>query len=253
MNIFENDVRKLVQSRLGRGRVNVSLSLDGIPPEASQLEFNSDLARQYLETARAFARDEGLEDDLSAVSILRLGTLWTLRTPNPDEMADLWKLAESALSDAAEQLVEMRKREGANIWDDLSQHIEKIKNVTATIAERTPVVVDEYRERLKKRIDAILPSGTDLDEQRLLTEVALFAERADISEELARFDSHIQQFNALAREEADVGRRLDFLTQEMFREATTIGSKSRDSIASHAVVEVKGLLEKIREQVQNIE
>ena len=253
LNIFENDVRKVVQSHFERGRINVSLSIDGSAPEASQLDFNKELALQYLNAVREFANDADLKDDLSATTLLRLGPLWTLKTPNPDEMAELWELAKGALTDAIAQLLDMRKVEGENIWNDLSGRLQQIETFTQTIAERAPLVVDEYRERLKKRIDSLLPSGTELDEQRLLIEVALFAERADISEELARFESHIQQFNTLAQEEPNVGRRLDFLIQEMFREVTTIGSKARDSATSHAVVEVKGLLEKMREQVQNVE
>jgi uncharacterized protein (TIGR00255 family) len=253
LNLFENDVRKLVQSRLGRGRVNISISLDGNPPEASQLDFNRDLAKQYLDKVRDFANDADLKDDVSAMSILRIGSLWTTKTPNPEDMAGLWELAQGALTEALEQLLEMRKNEGENIWQDLARYIQQLKSVTGVIGARAPVVVDEYRERLKKRIDQLLPSGTELDEQRLLAEVALFAERADISEELARFESHIEQFSGLADQESDVGRRLDFLIQEMFREATTIGSKARDSETSHAVVELKGVLEKMREQVQNVE
>lgn len=253
LNIFENEVRKLVQAHLDRGRVNVSLTIDGNLPEANQLEFNDDLARQYIDAVRRFANNTDIKDDVTATSILRLGTLWTLKTPRAEEMSGLWELAENALRDATEQLLEMRKMEGENIWKDLSERIQQIKSVAEKIGSRAPSIVNEYRERLRRRIDSILPPATELDEQRLLTEVALFAERADIAEELTRLESHVHQFNALARKESNIGRRLDFLIQEMLREVTTIGSKARDSEISHAVVEVKGLLEKIREQVQNIE
>jgi uncharacterized protein (TIGR00255 family) len=253
LNIFENEVKKLVQSHIERGRVNVSLTIDGSPPEAGQLEFNQDLARQHIDAARAFANETGLKDDIGAASILRLGSLWSVRIPRPEEMTGLWGLAERALTSAIEQLLEMRRIEGENIWNDLSGRIQQIEPIVQTIAGRTSVVVEYHRERLKQRIDSILPAATELDEQRLLTEVAMFADRADISEELARFESHIQQFNSLAQEQSNVGRRLDFLIQEMFREVTTIGSKARDSESSHAVVEVKGLLEKMREQIQNVE
>lgn len=253
LSAYENEIRKLLQARLDRGRVNVLLTSEGELPEANQLEFNEDLARQYLDSARAFAQRTDLRDDLGAGSILRLGSLWTLKTPRPEEMAGLWELAKEAIAGAIEQLLEMRKSEGANIWTDLSGRIEQIKPVIKDIAGCSAAVVDDYRERLQERIAAVVPLGTELDEQRLLTEVALFADRADISEELARMESHILQFNSLARQESNAGRRLDFLLQEMFREITTIGSKARDTKVSHAVVEVKGLLEKMREQVQNVE
>lgn len=253
LNIFESEVRKMVQARIDRGRVNVSLTIEGNPPEANQLEFNDDLARQYLDAVRQFADEMDIKDDVTTTSVLRLGTLWTLKTPRAEEVSGLWELAENALSDATDQLLEMRRTEGENIWKDLAEHIRHIRSIAEKIGVRAPSIVDEYRERLRRRIDSIAPPATELDEQRLVTEVALFAERADIAEELTRLQSHVDQFNALARNASNVGRRLDFLIQEMVREVTTIGSKARDTEISHAVVEVKGLLEKIREQVQNIE
>lgn len=253
LNVFESDIRKLVQARIERGRVNVFLTSEGNVPEANQVEFNQYLAAQYLDAAREFAKRSDLSDDLSAMSILRLGSLWTLRPPRPEELTRLWELVKQALTDAIEQVLEMRRDEGANIWTDLSERIQQVESIAKNIAAGAPAVVEDFRERLKQRIDSILPQGVELDEQRLLTEVAIFADRADISEELVRLESHLQQFNTLARQESNVGRRLDFLLQEMFREITTIGSKARDAQISHAVVEVKGLLEKMREQVQNIE
>ncbi|UCD57486.1 MAG: YicC family protein [Candidatus Hydrogenedentota bacterium] len=253
LTVFETEVRKLTQSHFERGRVNVLLTSEGNLPEASQVEFNQHLAQQYVDAARAFAVRGDLKDDLSATSMLRLSSLWTPMAPRPEEMAKLWELAKKALTAAIEQLLEMRRTEGANIWNDLSERIQQIDSVAKDIAVRAPVVVDEYRQRLKERIASITSPGVELDEQRLLAEVALFAERADISEELVRIQSHIEQFNALAQQESNVGRRLDFLLQEMFREITTIGSKARDANIAHAVVEVKGLLEKMREQIQNVE
>jgi uncharacterized protein (TIGR00255 family) len=250
---FENDVRKLVGTRLERGRVTISMTSEGHLPEANHLELNQELARQYIEQARRFAREANLADDLSATSVLRLGSLWALKAPSPEAMAGLWALARKALNEAIEQLLDMRRTEGAGIWQDLSDRIRQIESIREDIAKRAPGIVEEYRERLSQRIAALMPPAAELDSQRLLTEVALFAEKADISEELSRLDSHMQQFKALAREESNVGRRLDFLLQELFREITTIGSKARDAGISHDVVEVKGLLEKMREQVQNVE
>jgi len=253
LGAFENDAKKLLQACLERGRVNVSLALGGELPKIGHVECDQNLAQQYVDKARAFAQHAGLKDDIGATSVLRLGSLWTLKAPRPEEMTDLWELATKALTGAVEKLLEMRKSEGANIWADLSERLRKIESITKDIGGRAPGIIDEYRERLKERIDSLLPTGSEVDEQRLLTEVAVFADRVDIAEELARLESHIQQFDALARQGSNVGRRLDFLLQEMFREITTIGSKARDAQISHEVVEVKGLLEKMREQVQNVE
>jgi len=253
LNGFDNDIRKLVQSRIERGRVNISLSAEGDLPESNQLEFNQNLAQQYVDGARAFALRANLKDDLSATSLLRITSLWSTTAPRPDEMARLRDLALDAITGAIEQLLEMRREEGINIWTDISSRLHQVEAISKEISSGAAAVVEEYRERLKQRIDSILPQETELDEQRLLTEIAVFADRADISEELTRMHSHIQQFGSLAEKGSNVGRRLDFLLQEMFREITTIGSKARDAQISHAVVEVKGLLEKMREQVQNIE
>jgi uncharacterized protein (TIGR00255 family) len=179
--------------------------------------------------------------------------LWTPKRPRPQDIERLLGAAKQAISSAIEQLAKMREREGASIWSDISGRIAQIQTTVKEISDRAPDVVEDYRQKLKERIGSLLPPATELDEQRLLSEVALFAERADISEELVRLGSHIEQFHALARQESNVGRRLDFLLQEMFREITTIGSKARAAGISHSVVEVKGLLEKMREQVQNVE
>jgi uncharacterized protein (TIGR00255 family) len=253
LGVFETDVRKLVQAQVERGRVNVSLSSEGTLPEANKVEFNQCLAQQYVDTARAFAAKAGLSDDLSTTSVLRLNTLWALKFPCPEEMARLWEAVGKALGAALEQLLQMRKSEGENIWADLSAKIRQIGELAREIETRAPAVVAEYRQKLKERIVAIMPTGIEIDEQRLLMEVAAFADRADISEELVRLQSHIDQFNSLARQDTNVGRRLDFLIQEMFREITTVGSKARDAQTAHVVVEMKGLLEKLREQVQNVE
>ena len=253
LSSFENDARKLLQGRLERGRINVFITCEGELPGVGKLDFDQKLAQQYIDTARAFAKEADLKDDLAASSTLRLGALWTLKTPRPDEMAGLWELAEEALNGAVDRLIEMRKTEGANIWEDLSGRIERIKEVIAEIEPRAGALVDEYRERLQDRIASILPADSEIDEQRVLTEVAVFADKADISEEIARLRSHIQQFEALVQEESNIGRRLDFLIQEMFREISTIGSKARDAQIAHQVVDIKGQLEKMREQIQNVE
>ena len=253
LNVFEVEIRKLLQSRFERGRLNVLLASEGSITEISHVELNQDLARQYVDSARSFAEGADLKDDLGAMSILRLSSLWNQRTLPPNELTRLWDLTKQALDAAIEELLEMREAEGANIWADLSGRLRQIEAVAEEIAVRAPAVLEEYRQKLRERIDSNMPPGVELDDQRLLTEVAVFADRADISEELVRIRSHIEQFHALAGQGSNVGRRLDFLLQEMFREVTTVGSKARDAPIAHAVVEAKGLLEKMREQVQNVE
>ncbi|GAB4345581.1 MAG: YicC family protein [Candidatus Abyssubacteria bacterium] len=253
LNAFENEVRKLVQQHFERGRVTVFLNSGGAVPQVGVLEFDRNLARQYIDHARAFALETGIKDDIGSAAVARIGALWNLRQPRAEELGRLWSLCERALTSAMQQLLRMRQSEGANLWADLSQKVAQVQAATKDIASRAPSVIEEYRQKLKERIETLLPVGAEIDEQRILNEVALFADRADISEELVRIDSHIEQFYALAQQENNVGRRLDFLLQEMFREITTIGSKARSADISHTVVEVKGLLERMREQVQNVE
>jgi uncharacterized protein (TIGR00255 family) len=253
LSSFENEIRKTIQGRLERGRINVFITCEGELPGAGKLDFDRKLAQQYIDTARDFADGAGLKDDLTAGSMLRISSLWTQKAPQPDEMSDLWSLVEQAVNGALDRLIEMRKSEGANICEDLSGRIERITEVIEQIEPRAKDLVDEYRERLRERIATVLPTDSEVEEQRVLTEVAIFADKADISEEIARLRSHIQQFEALVQEESNIGRRLDFLIQEMFREISTIGSKARDAQIAHQVVDIKGQLEKMREQVQNVQ
>jgi len=250
---FEHELRKFVQGFFERGRINISLTSEGALSEATEVEFNRHLAQQYLDQVRAFSLESDLRDDLSLTSILRLSTLWNPKRPAAEDLEKLLGAAKKALTVAIEQLTRMREQEGSAIWADLCGRIDHINTFIKQISSRAPGVVDDYRQRLKERIDSLLPEGAALDEQRLLAEVGLFGEKADISEELVRLASHIEQFHAIGQQHGNVGRRLDFLLQEMFREITTIGSKARDAAISHDVVEVKGLLEKMREQVQNVE
>jgi len=190
---FENDIRKLIQSFFERGRINVLLSSEGTLPEAGEVEFNRHLAQQYLDQVRAFGVDSDLKDDLSLTSMLRLSTLWTTRRPRPEDMGKLMESTKAALDSAIGQLTKMRESEGEAIWTELSDKIKQIQLMMEQIAVRAPAVVDEFRQKLKERIDSILPQGTVLDEQRLLSEVAMFGERADITEELVRIKSHLEQ------------------------------------------------------------
>ena len=159
---------------------------------------------------------------------------------------------ETAVREALAQLIIMRQNEGEKLAQDLLQRLKDLKELTGQIKERAPLVVSEYQQKLRQRLEAML-TDIALDENRLLMEVALFADRASIAEELVRLESHMEQFEEALRQQQPVGRKLDFLVQEMNREINTIGSKANDLLISRLVVEGKSQLEKIREQVQNIE
>ena len=164
-----------------------------------------------------------------------------------------WDCLKTALDIALDKVIDMRKEEGLILKKDMKFQIEKIKKLVTDIKKRSPLVVEEYKEKLKERIEELLDEDYNLDEERLSNEIAIFADKSDINEEIVRLTSHINQFLQALEEKEPVGRKLDFIIQEMNREINTIGSKANDLIIGNNVIDMKSELEKIREQVQNIE
>lgn len=258
---LEPDVQAAIRARLARGRVTGEIRVTYPPsPEADLPEADPALAAHVIESLRALARANGLRDDLAASHLLLVPDLVPSaapRAPGPDAVRPA--LA-AALDAALDRLVAFRRREGARLADDLLARLATLSGIRDTIAARAPGVADDYQERLSQRITAALaeagvpPSAETLE--RIVRETALFADRADIAEELTRLASHLAQASALlapAAPSAPAGRTLDFLAQEMGREINTIGSKANDAQIAHAVIAFKAELERFREQVQNIE
>jgi len=251
LSYLEEDLRKLAQQNLSRGRIEIALLC--INPESDNLEvaFNHSLAKAYMECISRLAEQFNLENNLSVSSFLTLPDM--LITRRKEENTEILKnLAIEALQQAISNLKSMKLSEGEKLSIDIYDRVRIIGNYLVNIKERAPALVEEYRRKLKDRLKELL-NQTDLDELRFTSEVAYFAERSSITEEIVRLESHLFQFKQILDFGGSIGRKLDFLVQEINREINTIGSKVSDLVIINMVVEIKSEIEKIREQIQNIE
>ena len=253
LDSLESDLRKIVLASVARGRVSGRVALQRPSGKASRsILINEAQADAYKKALAKLATGMSLQNDLSIETLLRLpGVLETgEEAVNPVAMLPTLK---RALGQALEQLQAMRAKEGGNLGRDLAKRLTRLRRHTKRVAKRAPKVVEAHRARLLERLakaDIELPNA---DDDRFLREVVYFTDRSDITEELTRLESHFDQVGGCLNSAEPVGRKLDFLAQEMFREVNTIGSKANDSEISQEVVMLKTELEKIREQVQNVE
>jgi uncharacterized protein (TIGR00255 family) len=250
-NALEESARKLILSKVSRGRVDVFVSWEAAA-KAKGVKVDKELAIAYYNALTELGGEIGSKTELSLDTLARLPDV--LKVEEGEVTADeLAPPFEAAVAQAVDNLVAMREREGATLAADLAGRIGHLADLGEAVRVRSPQVVDEYRNRLNRRLEELLGQSNMVDPQRLAQEVALFADRCDVTEEVQRLGSHLAQFReALASGEA-VGRKLDFLVQEIGREVNTMGSKANDATLTNQVVEAKSELEKIREQVQNIE
>ncbi|MGP0565035.1 MULTISPECIES: YicC/YloC family endoribonuclease [unclassified Nitrospina] len=253
LNALELPLKKCIKARCARGSFDVYVSLERSEgePADQKLKPNIDLASQYVDAARQLKEQFGLSGDLPLEALLGVRDILVTEQLELDPAQE--SMVMETVEDALTALIQMRTEEGANLEADLDQHIRQIGEHLETIKERQPMVLEAYQERLKDKLRALTTSGPDLDETRLAQEVAIMADRSDISEEISRLHSHLGQFKELLGSKEPAGRKLEFITQEINRETNTIGSKSADYPTSQAVIEIKSVLEKIREQLQNIE
>ena len=253
LSSFESRVQELVQGRLSRGRVSGEIRVTWAEAaQAAGARVDLGLARAAVTALRAAAKKLGLPDDLKASALLALPGLVALERGERDLEA-LWPTVRKALDAALAKLQAMRKKEGAALGRDLQGRLATLRTLVGEIAARAPGVAETYRANLLKRIAAALPDADLAGDERLLKEVALFADKADVAEELVRLDSHFRQAAGLLKTGGVAGRTLDFLVQEMGREINTIGSKANDGEIARRVVACKAELERFREQVQNLE
>ena len=252
MQLLESELKKIIQKRLARGRVDVNLQIERSAELAYEL--NRPLISGYLNALRQMQDEFSLAGEPDLNVIARLPNV--LQTKK-DEVGDIEKeIIYRALENALDQLEKMRETEGDSLETELDSRLNEIENHLPKIGEEIANVADEYRQRLTKRIGEMLAksdSQIEIDQARLAQEVAYLSDRADISEELTRLKSHIEQFRQIMKEESEVGKRLDFLTQELNREANTISSKTNNLVVKESALAVKSEIEKIREQVQNVE
>lgn len=248
---LEDRARKLLLEKVSRGRLDVFVTLEEDGDTGKVVKVDKGLALAYYNALKEIEDLLGNGVSMDYHNISKYPDVLSVEVAE-DDLDELWTVYESALAKALAQLIAMRGVEGAKLKEDLLVRAARIESWTGEIAERAPLVVDVYREKLLQRIQTQLPEIT-IDETRLATEVALFADRCSITEELVRLNSHMDQFRKSLELAEPVGRKLDFLVQEMNREVNTIGSKANDLAITNIVVNMKSEVEKIREQIQNIE
>ena len=248
---LEDRLKRTLQQAISRGKVEVSLTLQTVESRGGAVAVDHALAGQYLTALRALAAEYGLTDDLTLSAVARLPDLFTVYRGEEDE-EELAADVLSVLQEALDRFVAMREAEGERLRADVLSRLLALEEHLAFVEERSPQTVAEYRARLTAKLNELL-GGAVADEARILTEAAIVADRLAVDEETVRLHSHIAQLRGILDCAEPVGRKLDFLVQEMNRETNTIGSKCSDTAIAGHVVEMKSEIEKIREQIQNIE
>ncbi len=251
LGFAEEGIRKTIKSQLNRGRVDVFINFASLGDSDKTAVADMALIKSFVGAARLAAKECELEDDLMLSHIIRIPDAIAVQEEKADEET-LEKILQSSLKDALDMLTDMRDREGAHLKQNIDECLEQLREILALIESKKDYVYKEYRDKLKLRITELL-EGTEVDETRFNTEIAYIADKADVTEEIVRLGTHIKQFEQIAKNGKEAGRKLDFVVQEMNRELNTIGSKSSDIDIIKAVIEGKSTVEKIREQVQNIE
>lgn len=250
MSALEEKVRDFVNDKLSRGKIDIYINFDSMKQNAEVI-VDSNLAAAYVNSLNTLKQQFDIRDDISLSLITRFPDILKLEAVEQD--ADqLWLILREALSLAVNSLVDMRTREGERLQKDLNGKLDSIQEIAEQIREKSYGVVDEYKNKLYERIKE-LTRDVQIEESRLLTEVAIFADKSSIDEEIVRLESHINEFKKAMNFNGPVGKKLDFILQEMNREVNTIGSKATDLAIVNNVINIKTEIEKVREQVQNIE
>ena len=249
---MELSIKKLIKSNCARGSINIIVAIDNSNDSSGEWEIkpNVTLANQYVRALQEIQSSMGLEGEIPFQHVVGLRDVIKIEPVSIDPAKEnlILNMVESAIA----SLLKMRKEEGAHLQKDLAERIDNIEENAAQIEKRQPEVICEYKKRLKEKIK-LLNDGIDMDDSRLAQETAILADRCDITEEITRLSSHLNQFRKLFKSTESIGRKLEFITQEINREVNTMGSKSNDIQMANLIIEMKSSLEKIREQIQNVE
>lgn len=247
----EETIKQAVGRHISRGKVDVFVTVDASNSDDMEVRVNEPLLRGYLETLGGVAEKYGLQNDLTLMSVCRLPEVLSTDRREMDNSAVLEGIKD-ILEQALTEYDAMRLREGEKLRDDVLSRLDEISRLTGIVEENAPKTVAEYRARLEQKLQEVLGSA-NIDESRILTEAAIFADRIAVDEETVRLRSHLSQLRGLTLGESPAGRKMDFLIQELNRESNTIGSKCQNADIAHVVVDLKAEIEKIREQMQNVE
>ncbi len=251
LNFFESAIRNELKNYIQRGKVDIFISYEDFSENNVSVKYNKETAATYLQYLKQMAEDFGLENDIRVSALSRYPEVFSMEEQSVDE-EELWKELQRAIKGAAEGFVESRIKEGENLKADLISKLDGMLEHVEFITERSPQIVEEYKQKLQDKVRDLL-EDTKIDESRLLMEVTIFADKVCVDEELVRLRSHIEATKNALIEGGSIGRKLDFIAQEMNREANTTLSKTTDMEISNRAIELKTEIEKVREQIQNIE
>ncbi len=250
-NFLDEKLKSFCQQKITRGKVEISVLLEDLNQNATVVELNREYAKAYLDALNQLSKEFRIKNDIKISSLCNNNEMFKLKKTVADDETVLSAVLVVA-EEAVKNFVAMREVEGERLANDVKARTDLILEKVSFIEKRSPETVNAYRERIEAKIKELLGDST-IDEQRILTETAIFADKVAVAEETVRLRSHINQLTALLSENEPVGRKLDFIVQEMNRETNTIGSKAQDIEIAHTVVDIKSEIEKIREQIQNIE
>ena len=250
ISYLEEDVRKLVVSRIKRGKVDIQISFENYSQDGNDVKINTELAQIYIQSLRKLAEAENLSSNIEVTEITKLPDVLTIKS-NLDENETKEELLQ-VVNEAIDKLIQMRKIEGEKISKDILDKIARIEQKNEEIFSLSTGLIEEYVVKLEARVKELLKTE-ELDKSRLMQEVVIYADKCSVEEEVTRLRSHIYQLRYLINSEEPIGKKMDFLIQEMNRETNTIGSKANNLEITNTVVDIKTILEDIREQIQNIE
>ena len=251
LNFFEAAIRNELKNYIQRGKVDIFITYEDYTESNVCVKYNKELAAEYLEYLNQMAKEFSLDNDVRVSTLSRFPEIFTMEEQTIDEET-LWNLLDRAVRGAAEGFVETRIKEGENLKDDLCQKLNGMLEHVVFITERSPEIIEEYKTKLTDKVKELL-EDSQIDENRLLQEVTIYADKVCVDEELVRLKSHIEAMRDALLQGGSIGRKLDFIAQEMNREANTILSKSGDLEITNRAIELKTEIEKVREQIQNIE
>lgn len=252
LRLFEDNIRKILKNSVQRGRIDVYINIDYISESDTVIVPNLSLAKQYKDAIDKIKSELGMNSSPSLDTIIKFQDVLMAKEDDPDD-DELRVCLENAMKTAVMNLLTMREAEGIQLKADISSGMVKILELMEVISKSSNTIVDEYKNKFELRIKELLGSAYELDENRLYNEIVIYADKSDINEEIVRFKSHMSQLSDALENGGPIGRKLDFIMQEANREINTIGSKIGNLDIIQAVIEIKNLLEKIREQIQNIE
>lgn len=251
LNFFEAAIRNLLKNYISRGKVDVYISYEDFSEGSACVKYNADIATEYFELIKKMGDQFKIESNINATQLARFPEIFTIEEQAVDE-GELWSFLEDAIKKCAESFVNTRVSEGEHLKNDLMSKLDGMIEWIDFIEKRSPLVVDEYRNRLYAKVDELL-GDTKIDQSILATEITIFADKICVDEETVRLRAHISNMKNTLNESENVGRKLDFIAQEMNREANTILSKSSDLDITNTAINLKTEIEKVREQIQNIE